>query len=112
MKTHSYIPFSLFTYHFLIRWKKDSTNTDGVYNVPLADGTSTSSSTGNNEAQQITQTVLRQNDGDVLMSFSVPYKVEATSNTANIVATSSGDSNDWQTTTVTTVIPSEASTTQ
>ena len=46
------------------------------------------------------------------MSFSVPYKVEATSNTTNIVATSSGDSNDWQTTTVTTVIPSEASTTQ
>ena len=44
------------------------------------------------------------------MSFSVPYKVETTSNdAASGVASSSGDNNDWQTTTVTTVIPSQAS---
>ena len=43
------------------------------------------------------------------MSFSVPYKVETTSNANEGVTTSSGDSNDWQTTTVTTVIPSQSS---
>ena len=90
-------------------FKQDTTNTDGIYNVPLAGDPSTSSATGSNETQQITQTVLRQNDGDVLMSFSVPYKVETTSNASGGVTTSSGDSNDWQTTTVTTVIPSQSS---
>ena len=73
--------------------------------MPLTDATSSGGATvDSNETQQITQTVLRQNDGDVLMSFSVPYKVETTSNTG---AATSNDTNDWQTTTVT--IPSQQS---
>ena len=80
--------------------------------MPLGDATTASSggsSINANDAQQITQTVLRQNDGgDVLMSFSVPYKVETTSNVGSRNTTSS-DNNEWQTTTVTTVVPPEDS---